>query len=91
MTFTTITKVTDQIVFGKFNATALNRQVRIRVWRKDANGNYTKRQTITARQLFEMLGEEKSADVLNRFDRHMADGHFSRCFRVWGKVQLEWR
>lgn len=91
MTFTTVNKSTDQVFFGKFNATALNRQCRIRVWLKDENGKLGKRQTLSARQLFELIGEEKTADVLERFNRHMVDGHFVRKFRKLGNVQLEWR
>lgn len=91
MRFTTVTKNTDDIIFGTYNATALNRQVRIRFYPKNADGSRGKRQTLSARQLFLLLGEERTKDVLARFDRFRDDGDFSRKFRKLGEVRFNWR
>ena len=91
MTFTTKTKATDNMHFnGKVNCTRLNREVRIRIYDK-VEGRYVNNRLVTARQLCELLGEERMLDVLDRFARHMDDADFTRKFRGSYKVQFSWR
>ena len=90
MTLTSQLKTTDKMFFGKFNGTALNREVRIRFYEKNSDGTYKRNRLLTARQMFELLGEERSQDVIIRFMR-CHDDDFGRSFRSLGKIEFSRR